>query len=56
MKGKKKDKKIQIMVTESDWLSLNRIQNKLEAENPSNRQSFSGFLRTILNNYIKNNQ
>lgn len=52
MKPKLYNKKVQILITEDDWLKLNKIQNQLEAENPGNRQSFSAFLRTILKKYM----
>lgn len=56
MKRKLYNKKVQILITESDWLALNRIQNKLEAKNPATRQSFSAFLRTILKKYINESE
>lgn len=49
-------KKIQILVTEDTWMALNRDLNKQIAEGDINsRISFSAYLRTILEDSLKNN-
>lgn len=56
MDNTKLTKKIQILVTEDTWMALNRNLNKQIAEGDINsRISFSAYLRTILEDSLKNN-
>ena len=50
------NKKIQVLVTEDTWMALNLDLNKQIAEGSIDaRISFSAYLRTILEDSLKNN-